>query len=75
MKETLEDFKPKQRVIYVPFHANGDRNHPDVEFGMVSSVGETYVFVKFDKYVNKFGWEGTTSQACYPVNLLIDEKQ
>jgi len=56
-------FKRGDRVAYIPLHADGDINHEDVEYGEVSSVG-TYVFVKFDKQVAIFGWDGTTSQSC-----------
>ncbi len=29
------EFKKGDRVIYVPNHANGDRNHPDCEHGVI----------------------------------------
>ena len=57
------------RVAYVPTHAHGDMNHPDVEYGVVSSTNAKYVFVKFDRQLNRFGWEGTTSTACHPTDL------
>lgn len=65
----LSDFAPKQRVTYIPRHAEGNANHPDSEHGTVSSVGAQYVFVKFDKQLNTLGWDGTTSQACDPEDL------
>jgi hypothetical protein len=43
----LADFKPGERVIYLPIHANGDTNHADAEHGKVSSIGGRYVFVLF----------------------------
>ncbi len=67
----LQDFRPRMRVVYIPLHALGDINHPDVEYGAVSSINSKYVFVKFDKQVNKLGWEGTTSQSCDPDDLII----
>lgn len=70
----LEDFKPNQRVVYLPLHADGNLKHPDVEWGTVSSIGSLYVFVRFDKQVEKFGWDGATSQCCSPHDLLIGEK-
>ena len=63
---------PGDRVIYVPMHAYGDRTHSDCEHGKVSSVsadGRT-VFVRFDASVSRFGWDGTTAQACYPESLV-----
>lgn len=65
----LADAQPQMRVRYLPGHANGDRNHPDCEFGTVSSVGQVNVFVRFDKQVAKLGWAGATSQACAPEDL------
>lgn len=63
------------RVAYIPLHAHGDIHHPDVEHGTVSSARKTsngeVVFVKFDKQLNQFGWEGTTSQSCDPTDLVI----
>lgn len=43
----LADFKPGQHVRYVPNHAHGDRNHPDCEDGVVTSVNDHYVFVRY----------------------------
>ena len=60
----LADFKPGMSVKYVPNHAEGDETHKDCENGIVSSVGVTYVFVKFSL-------EGTTAQACDPSSLVI----
>ena len=66
----IADIKPKMRVAYVPGHARGDINHPDVEYGTVSSDNGKNVFVKFDKQLSKFGWDGTTSQSCSPASLV-----
>lgn len=63
------DFKPQERVRFIPNHAFGDRSHKDCEFGTVSSVNDKYVFVRFDQHVAKFGWDGATSQACATDNL------
>ena len=44
-------FKPGIKVAYIPYHAKGDINHADVEYGEVTSkkfVGEQeIIFVKF----------------------------
>lgn len=58
--------KVGDRVVYVPNHANGDRNHPDCERGMVHRINEeaAIVFVLFDGDYNPKG--------CYPHNLLVD---
>ena len=44
----LNDFKKGDRVIYIPSHASGDKQHPDCEKGVVSSVSQAFVFVKYD---------------------------
>lgn len=62
MKTT--DFKEGDRVIYMPTHALGDSTHEDCETGVVSSTNSSHVFVKFDKALERFGWAGTTAQAC-----------
>ena len=68
---TIEELFPSgTRVRYVPGHAEGNEHHPDCEDGTVSSVNHRYVFVKFDKQLRKFGWDGTTSQSCQPGNLV-----
>ena len=43
----LTDARPGMRVRYIPGHAHGDRGHPDCEDGVVSSVNERFVFVRF----------------------------
>lgn len=71
MKERLQlgDFYKGMRVRYVPGHATSE-NHHDCQNGTVSSVNHLYVFVKFDKQLRKFGWDGTTSQSCQPMDLV-----
>jgi hypothetical protein len=44
---TTSDFKPGDRVRYVPRHANGDMSHPDCENGIVSSTNDRFVFVRY----------------------------
>lgn len=66
----LIDCKPGQRVRYIPGHAHGDSSHLDCEDGAVSSTNHLYVFVRFDKTVDKLGWDGTTSQSCDPDDLI-----
>ncbi len=59
---TLADFHSGEVVLYVPIHAHGDTNHPNVERGVVSSIGARLVFVKFD---GQFG-----AKACEPRDLV-----
>lgn len=64
----LSEFEQQMRVAYVPTHAEWDRSA--IEYGIVSSTGSRCVFVKFDKQLSKFGWDGTTSQGCDPHDLV-----
>jgi hypothetical protein len=41
------------------------------EEGRISSWNDQYIFVKFNEQLNKLGWEGTTSNACYPNDLKL----
>lgn len=34
-------------MAYIPYHANGNINHPDVEYGEVTGMNKEYVFVRF----------------------------
>lgn len=66
----LSDIKnliPTQRVKYDPGYEGSK-----VEYGYVSSVNDTFVFVKFEEQLKEFGWEGTTSKACNPKHLTVD---
>ena len=66
------DFKKGDKVTYVPVHAQGDRNHPDCEDGVVSSVNEKTVFVKYNNAACKMetGDEPYTAAATYPKDLV-----
>jgi len=63
-----DDFKPGDRVIYIPRHAHGDSHHPDAEQGVVTSIGtdegQGVVFVRF---------KGTHGIACAPDSLWHDD--
>lgn len=51
-KEKIKEFKIGEFVIYVPNHANGDILHPDCEEGIVSSMNDKFIFVKFYRSKN-----------------------
>lgn len=50
----LVDAQPGMTVKYTPYHAKNDPNAKDVAYGIVSSVNDQYVFVKFSLFV-KYG--------------------
>ena len=70
---TLEDAHNQigNSVAYIPLHACGDINHPDVEYGKISSYNDRFIFVKFDKQLANLGWEETTAQSCLPESLAL----
>jgi hypothetical protein len=57
------DFHETDRVAYIEF--DGSR-----AWGTVSSVNQSFVFVRFDKNVGNLGWAGATSQSCDPRDLI-----
>ena len=42
-------FKIDDRVVYVPHHAAGDRNHRDCEHGIVCRINDVFVFVRYSR--------------------------
>ena len=62
-------FKKGDAVRYVPVYAH-DSSHFDCENGVVSSVTDTFVFVKYGKHI-KTGDESCTAQATYPDRLKL----
>ena len=41
------DFKRGDQIVYIPLHANGDKAHPDCEFGFVTSVRPSGCFCRY----------------------------
>jgi hypothetical protein len=68
------EFKPFQRVIYIPNHAHGDKNHKDVERGIISALKPLYdgVFVRFDADLRRAPWNDVTGKSCKPEQLEPD---
>lgn len=62
MPKTIADFKPDDRVRYIPNHAFLDRHHKDCEDGVVSSTNDYFVFVRYGT--------SQTAQATDPENLI-----
>lgn len=69
-EKTTKDFKPLERVAYIPNHAHGNINHPDTIWGYVSSTNSSFVFVKFDRYLQGAQTWNITAQACKPTDLI-----
>ena len=47
MTAELSRFERGDQIAYIPRHAKGDINHPDVEYGFVTSVRGNMVFCRF----------------------------
>ena len=58
------DFKKGDKVIYIPNHVGGNKLHKDCEKGIVSSVNDFNVFVKYNND------EPYTAQSTSPDNLM-----
>jgi len=65
-------FKKGDLVRYIPSYAK-DSSHTDCENGVVSSINDTFVFVKYDNSICKMvtGDEPYTAQATYSNNLKL----
>ncbi len=73
-KRLLIGFKRGDRVVYIPMHADGDRNHKDCEHGIVSSITKKYVFVKYDRpnWIKTDPDESVTAQATSAEDLVLE---
>lgn len=65
-QKKTSDFKSGDGVKYIPNHADGDPNHKDCENGVVSSINEHFVFVKYIRN----NMLNTTAAATKPENLI-----
>ena len=66
---TLEMLFPSRCLVaYSPPALHG----APMEYGVVSSCNNTYVFVKFSDNLNiqNGNWDAVTSKACYPKDLI-----
>lgn len=63
----MHNFKKDDKVKYIPRHAKGDKNHIDCEEGIVSSINDAFVFVRYSRN----GILQQTAQATNPDNLIL----
>ncbi len=68
----VTDFRKGEKVLYIPCHADGNKNHSDCEKGVVSSINKRFVFVKYDCLAMKMvtGDEPYTAAATRPCDLI-----
>jgi len=71
--KTTSDFEKGDLVKYIPTHAEGNHKHPDCENGVVSSVNDKFVFVKYDNKmcIMTTGDEPYTAKATDPDDLVM----
>ena len=43
----MNNFEQGTQIAYIPNHADGDINHPDVEFGFVTSIRGNVCFCRY----------------------------
>jgi hypothetical protein len=70
MSKSKIEFEKGDKIIYVPTHANGDKNHPDCELGYVTSVNKNgVVFCRFF-YPDGRLRTVANSEGCDPADLV-----
>ena len=67
----IEIFQPGDQIIYIPAHADNDPDHPDCEFGFVTTVGSNNVFCRYWDKSNKRLRTTANSEATSPRDLYL----
>jgi hypothetical protein len=56
-------FKPGDQIVYIPTHATGDQNHPDREYGFVTSVKPDHG-IAFCRYWSRYSLTLLRTKSC-----------
>jgi len=71
----MSKFRERDQIAYIPTHADGDINHPDVEFGFVTSTNKNAdaVFCRYwHKEIRLLGTLRTTANSeLTPAETLV----
>ena len=68
----IEIFQPGDQIIYIPTHADNDPDHPDCEFGFVTSIRSNNVFCRYwSKIDQKLVRTNANSEATNPRDLYL----
>jgi len=59
------------QIAYIPTHANGDINHPDVEFGFVTSTRNDVAFCRYWSKRNPFELRTKANSEATPVDMIV----
>lgn len=70
---------PKTQIVYIPAHAKGNPDHPDCEFGFITSQNDEFIFCRFwmKKGLSYDKCELRTkanSEACRPEDIMLYRK-
>jgi len=74
----MTKIKQGTQIAYIPTHAEGDINHPDVEFGFVATIGQMGYRENDLTYFCKFWVKGklgtlravSNSEGCYDYQIV-----
>ena len=66
--------KPGTQIAYVPLHANGDVNHPDVEFGFVVADRGSFHFCRYWRKGEPGALRTVANSEASPTDALVEYK-
>ena len=69
-------FKPKDQIAYIPTHADGDIEHPDVQFGFITEARGENAFCRYwSKRPREYATLRTTANSeLTPIEMLVHHK-
>lgn len=67
----IEQFSRGEQIAYIPMHAKGNIDHPDVEFGFVTSQKGNTVFCRYWRKHNIGVLRTTANSEGTPADMLI----
>lgn len=67
-------FEPGTQIAYIPTHADGDINHPDVEFGFVVSSRENDSFCRYWRKGEPGKLRTMANSELTPNTLLVEHR-
>ena len=62
------------QIAYIPMHAEGDIEHPDVEFGFVTSVRGSTAFCRYWRRGSVGELRTVANSECTPMDSLVEHR-
>jgi len=62
------------QIAYVPMHADGDLDHPDVEFGFITSVRDDAAFCRYWRKGQAGQLRTVANSELTPLDMLVECK-